>query len=115
MTFQSQLATDLTAVFFNADEYGEAVSYTPAGGAAKTITICYGDENAAAQTPQPPGDALIIWMKYSDAAAPLKGDTFVINSVTWYLDEILSGGRQDKCWEIRLTRSARRNLGGGVR
>ena len=113
--FTDQLDTDLTGVFFNAAEFAEAVSYTPVGGAARSITICYGDQNAASQTPQPPGDSLVIWMKYSDASAPLKGDAFTIDSVTWYLDEILSGGRLEKCWEIRLTRSARRNLGGGLR
>lgn len=115
MTFKTEIAADLTSVFFNAIEFAESVTYTPNGAAAKTIAICFGDEDLAAQTPAPPGDSMIILVQYADATAPGRGDKFTIDSVTWYLDAIVGGGRVEGIWQICVTRSARRDIGGGGR
>lgn len=112
MTLKDQIAADLTAVFFNSDEFGESATYTSSGGVAKTITICFGDEDLAAQTPAPPGDTMIIMVQYTDALTPRKGDTFTIDGVTWNLDRIAAGGPEEGIWHIRVTRSARRDIGG---
>ena len=115
MSFKTDIAADLAAVFFNPLEFGESVTYTPSGGAAKTITICYADENLAIQTPQPPGDSMIILVQYTDATAPGRGDSFTIHSATWYLEGITAGGPEEGIWHIRVTRSARRDIGGSGR
>lgn len=114
MTLKTQILADLP-VFFNVDEFAESVTYTPKGAAAKTVTICFGAEDPAAQTPAPPGDAMVILVKYADAAAPTTGDTFLIDGVTWNLSGIVSGGPEAGIWQIRVTRSARRDIGGGGR
>lgn len=112
MTLKTDMATDLTNVFFNADEFSESATYTASGSAAATITIGFEEENLAMQNPQPPGDSMVILVKYSDATSLGRGDSFSINSVTWYLDEIVSGGRAEGIWHVRVTRSARRDLTG---
>lgn len=111
--FNTQLSADMTNVFFNQAEFADPATYMQVGGMTKAITICYGDEDPGAMAVQPPGDSLIILVKYSDISAPLRGDKFWINAETWYLEEVISGGRPEGLWHIRITRSARRNLGGG--
>ena len=111
MTFKTQLATDMDA-FFNTDEFAESVTYTPFGGSAQTITARLTDEDPTIQTPAPSKDSAILIVKYSDSTAPAKGDTFTINSETWYLVEIVQGGRSEGVWHLRISRSARRDLGG---
>jgi hypothetical protein len=110
MTFQSQLATDLTGVFFNADEFAESAAYTPNGGAATTINVILAEEDPAIQSPTPPGDTMIVLAKYADIATPAKGDTFTINAETWYFVGITAGGAGEGVWHIRVSRSARRRL-----
>lgn len=39
MTLAAQIAADVETVFLNTDDFGEEVSYTPAGGAARTIVV----------------------------------------------------------------------------
>lgn len=114
-TFKDQLASDLVNVFFNPLEFGQAATYTPNGGAAVAITIVPGEEDLSGQVPSPPGDLMIILVQYADAATPAHGDTFTISGVTWYFDELVSGGPSSGVWHIRITRSARRDIGGGRR
>jgi hypothetical protein len=109
MTLKADMTTDL-ATFFNTDEFGESVTYTPSGGAGKTITIDFEDEDRASQTPAPPGDEMVILVKYSDATAAGRGDAFTIDSVTWYLESIVGGGPEEGIWHIKVTRSTRRSL-----
>jgi hypothetical protein len=110
MTLKTDLTTDLTT-FFNMDEFAESVTYTATGVAAKTITVILDKEDPTIQSVTPPGDRMIIWAKYADITAPRKGDTFTINSETWYVTGEPAGGRAEGIWHIEVSRSARRNLG----
>lgn len=107
---QSMFLADLSSVFFNIDEFAESVVYTPYGGTAKAITVVLSGENPAIQDPAAPGDEMIVIAKYADITAPRKGDTFTINSETWYVTGSPQGGRSEGVWHIRVTRSARRRL-----
>lgn len=113
MTFKTIISDDLTNVFFNVDEFAEAVTYTPNGGAARTIKVILTQEDPAIQTPAPPGDSMIIVVRYADITAPGRGDTFTINSETWYVDGAPAGGRSEGIWRIQVSRSARRDIRGG--
>jgi hypothetical protein len=113
--FETMLAADLSSVFFNAAEFAVAATYTPKGGLATPITICFADEDLASTTPQPPGDEMVILVRYSEVAAPLQGDKFTIRSVDWNLKGVLAGGREEGIWHIAVTRSVRRSIGGGGR
>lgn len=108
--FRDMLAADLDAVFFNVNEFAELITYTPNGGAAKYINIVPAAEDLAGQTPAPPGDTMVIMAKYSDIASPGRGDTFILNTVTWYFVELVGGGRMEGVWHIRISRSARRSV-----
>jgi len=112
MTFQSDLATDLSEVFFNTEEFSEEIVYTPSGGEASTIDVIVSQEDPTIQTPAPPGDTMIVAAKYADIASPGRGDTFTINSETWNFVGIVGGGRAEGVWHIRVSRSARRDVGG---
>jgi hypothetical protein len=112
MTFQSQLATDLTGCFFNTDEFSEAVSYTPNGGAATTVNVILAEEDPTIQSPTPPGDTMIVLAKHADIAAPAKGDLFTIDGAAWNFVGIVGGGPGEGIWHIRVSRSARRDIGG---
>lgn len=112
MTFKTQLAADLNNVFFNTDEFAESITYTPAGGTAKTITAICNVEDPASQTPAPPGDSMIILARSSEVTAPGRGDTYTIDTVTWYHEEIVSGGPKSGVYHIGLSRSARRVVEG---
>jgi hypothetical protein len=111
--FQNQLAADLANVFFNPDELGKSVIYTPSGGAGVAITVIPVGEDLSGQVPAPPVDMMVILVQYTDAAAPAHGDTYAnpLTGVTWYHEEIVSGGPESGIWHIRVTRSARRDLG----
>ena len=110
MTLAADMTTDL-AVFFNTNEFAESVSYTAKGGAAKTITVIPSDEDPAIEATIPPGDRMIVLAKYADITAPRRGDTFTINSETWYVVGEPAGGRAEGIWHIEVSRSARRQLG----
>lgn len=107
MTLKTDMAADLTNVFFNTDEFAESISYTPKGGAAATIKVILSDEDATIQSPTAPGDHMVVVAQYTDIATPQRGDTFTINSITWYFVEIVLGGRAEGLWHIRVSRSAR--------
>jgi hypothetical protein len=109
MTLAADLVTDLS-VFFNTSEFAESVTYTATGAAARTITVILTAEDPAIQTPAPPGDSMIILAKYADIAAPRRGDTFTINSETWYVVGDPQGGRAEGIWYIEVSRSARRRV-----
>lgn len=112
VTFKMQLAADLTEVFFNSDEFAEEAVYTPYGGVAKAVDLILSQEDPAIQTPAPPGDTMVVLAKFADIALPGRGDTFLINAETWFFVENVGGGRAEGIWHIRVSRSARRVVGG---
>lgn len=114
MSLKTQIAADLAAanIWFDVDAFAESVTYTPAGGIAKTITIIPDAEDPASQTPAPPGDSMIILARSSEVTAPGRGDAYTIDTVTWYHEEIVSGGPKSGVYHIMLSRSARRVVEG---
>lgn len=111
-TFKEQMAVDLNNVFSQA-EFGEAAIYTPHGGQPVAITCFPGEEDLSGQVPSPPGDIMVILVRVSDAVAPAHGDKFTIAGVNWNFEALASGGPTKGIWHIRVTRSARRDIGGG--
>ena len=110
MTLKADMTTDL-AVFFETDEFAEAVTYTAKGSTGKSIDVILTDEDPAIEATIPPGDRTVILAKYADITAPRRGDTFTINSETWYVVGEPAGGRAEGIWHIEVSRSARRQLG----
>ena len=115
MTFRTAAAADLTAVFFNSDEFADEIVYTPNGGAPATITAILTEEDPTIQTPAPPGDTMIVLARHADISSPGRGDAFAIDGEDWHFVEIVAGGRAEGIWHIRASRSARRDLGAGRR
>lgn len=111
MTLKEQMISDLSTVFFNEDDFAISGVYSPASGADSNISIIIDESVDALQSPQPPGDEMIIFVMESEVAAPNKeGDSFVINGETWYLVKNLSGSVGQGIWRLLLSRSARRML-----
>jgi len=110
MSFSGTLITDLS-IFFNTDEFADAVTYTPSGGEGTSIDIIILSSDEALQDPQPAGDELVILAQESDIPSPNPlGDTFTIDSTTYYLTRNEGGPKPDGIWRLRLSRSPRRQL-----
>ena len=103
------METDLS-VFFNEDEFAESVTYTPSGGDPVAVSIIIDASDESLQDPQPAADEIIISVRESEVSSPGTGDTFTIDSETWYVLEIISGPKATGIWRLRLTRSERRQL-----
>ena len=110
MTLKTQMVDDLS-VFFNEDEFAESVTYTPSGGDPVAVSIIPYTSDESLQDPQPAADEMIIEVRESEVASPNpQGDTFTIDSETWYIVENISGPKATGIWRLRLTRSERRQL-----
>jgi len=108
MSFRSQLTTDLD-VFFNTDEFGIEITYTPNGGSATTITVVPAGKSESIQSPPPAEDEADYKVKASDISSLSAYDTFTISGTTYYFKERL-GGEHSLIQTLRLTRSERRQL-----
>lgn len=111
MTFKTQLAADLDTVFFNADEFADAATYTPHSGAAQPVTLVRSEEDQSLTDPEAPGDSMIVLARVSEITTPARGDIFMIAGETWYFTELV-GGSAEGIWHIKVSRSARRVLEG---
>jgi len=110
MSFADTLITDLS-VFFNTEEFATSVTYTPSGGDGTSIDIIILSSDEALQAPQPAGDELVILAQEADIATPdPQGDTFTIDGVTYYLTANERGPKPDGIWQLRISRSQRRQL-----
>lgn len=99
MTLKAQLTSDLS-VFFDENEFAQAVTYN---GAPINVVVDYGkdqdmDNNSNATK-------AVMFVKVSDVASPEYRDTVVINTVTWYVLNILDG--DGYIWKINLYRDER--------
>jgi hypothetical protein len=105
--FEDMLAADLSAVFFNADEFAKSVAYTPAGGLAKMIKaiITYGEGEEYRGA-----DALNIEatmeIQASDVATVSVGDSIAIGLEIWQVIDAskISDGLIWSCILSRLNR-----------
>jgi len=112
MTLKTQIAADLNTVFFNTDDFADSVTYTPAGGTAKTIKaiIDYGvpDESGLSGM-----DAMNTEAEMEIQADATNGiaqvavnDAVTIGTDTWrviYARKIDDG----LIWRCRISRSTR--------
>ena len=110
MSFADAITTDLS-VFFNTNHFAVSVIYTPLNREGSTIPIIIASGDESLQDPQPAGDELVILAKESDIATPNpKGDRFTIDSITYYLTKNEAGPKPDGIWQLRISRSERRQL-----
>ena len=87
VTFVEQAVADLP-VFFNSDEFGEVVTYMPAGDSGTSITICRNEDDPG-MSDLASTDEMLILIKSAEIN-PKRGDTFIISGDTWYLKQVLS-------------------------
>jgi len=89
MTLSAQMASD-AATFLDTDDFGESVTYTPAGGEASSISAVVEKEDAF-QEAYVRGEGFataVLHVKVSDVDSPQHGDTFTISGKTWELDPL---------------------------
>jgi len=103
MTLKADILTDIDDVFYDIDEFAEVVSYTASGEDAASVTIIREEQDPSIMSDAPPGDEMIIRVKTSEVADPQRGDTFVIDTETWYLKANLGINGGDA--RLSLTRS----------
>lgn len=85
MTFKTQLALDLPAVFYNTDEGAETGTYTPRGGdpvPGITVNFGYGADDKA-EGADVSGVTGQVRIQVSDVAVVAAGDAITLDSGTW--------------------------------
>ncbi len=110
-TAQEDIVSGITDAL---DIIGIDATYTPSGGAAKTIRIGFGSRTTRTQGSQlvTGPDAIVIIKVFSaDVSNPQNGDTYVINGVTYYHRSVTSGGAMTGAWVLEVSKSARRYIG----
>lgn len=102
--FKDQLAADLESVFYNDDDFAEAISYTPYGGTAKNVKalVDYG-EGEQYQGSGAYDVRAALFVRVADLAAVTNKDTVVIDGQTWGVvgAEKINDGLE---WRIELNR-----------
>ena len=88
------LSEDLS-VFFDDDEHGTSVTYTPTGythpsSRTKTITVIF--DRGYVETADIEGDAPVATCKAADVPDLAQGDKFTINSVVYKVVEVQPDG-----------------------
>jgi hypothetical protein len=75
MTLRDRILTDLDDVFFNTDDFAEALTYTPAGGTAKTINGIFREPYQAMNPVTAEVEATVPYalVKTADLAAGVRG------------------------------------------
>ena len=117
MTLKTQMTSDLSA-FFSGDEFAEAVIYTPSSsdvsppaGDPVPIMVIMEETDPSIMDVAPPADSMVLHLLYSDVPDPQRGDTFTIESETWYLIENIGGGSREGTWKLLVSRSDKRRIG----
>ncbi len=84
MTLADDITADLS-IFFDASEFGQAVTYTPSGGAPVAITVIFDPENVGfdAYSEAPDNEAATALCKTSDVPGAGHKDTLLIAGVTY--------------------------------
>jgi hypothetical protein len=113
MTLKDQILSDLDDVFYNTDDFGESVTYTPEGevGAATIIIPMAADPTLSDPDILADMTTIRIRMSFFDAYGgiePGRGDTILWNGVTYYVTNKVGGDPQSGEWTLEITRSTRR-------
>lgn len=82
MTFQSQLDTDATAVFLNADEFAESFTYTFEDGTTRAITGVFVEMVGALDAVQQ-GTFYVHDNTTTGVASPKRGEKITRNGEVW--------------------------------
>ena len=87
MSLLTQIESDLTDVFFSSDDFAQAATYTPSGGVAVSVNVIFDDEYTGTNlgTGEIDTAAPQVRVITGDVTGIKNGDTFIINSVTYYV------------------------------
>ncbi len=87
MTLKEQMTDDMS-IFYNEDEFGEEIDYTPKGGAQIQVTAII-DRDYPFQEPYlrgPDTATALISVQKSEVSTPQYGDIFGFDSQIWEMD-----------------------------
>ena len=85
------------AVFFNSGEFGSTATYTPTGGAAKTVdvVITYSEDLAAFSAGNTQAAFAIAEFRRDQVTDPKKYEKFVIDGVTWQMETVIQADAEN--------------------
>ena len=96
MTFKdTTLKDDIKNIFFNKDEFAEDLQYTPSGGIAQTVTVILDRLNTVQNdSADRENETKTIRLKIPTditigIAVPAHGDSIVLDSITYKLNEVV--------------------------
>jgi len=106
MTLKAIIAADLSAVFLNANELGESVTYTPEGEDGTSIVAIVNrdgtiEEDSGSGMEQDVYASLLI--QVADVTTPGRGDTVTFDSFTWGVVG-WENAVANQAWRVRVYR-----------
>jgi hypothetical protein len=109
MTLKTDILNDV-AIFFDTDDFGLAATYTVKGGTSGIdVTVILDQVQDAETAKQSRGEAYYahqgrLWCQVSEVAAPHAGDSFLVGTDTWIVQEVIGGNTV--AWELAVYRSS---------
>jgi hypothetical protein len=109
MSLKTDLVGDVS-IFFDTDDFGLAATYTVKGGTSgSSVTVVLDQVQDSETTKQSRGEAYYahqgrLWCQVSEISRPQAGDTFVIGTDTWVVQDVIGGNAV--AWELAVYRSA---------
>ena len=107
MSFKTQIASDLSAVFFNSDEFAESGLYTSKDGTitAKPVLVILQNQQKDGITNYGAAESVIAFIKKADVADPKRYDVITVSSVVYTVQSRISGDGGH--WEL-ITEAGRK-------
>ena len=107
MTLTDDMISDLTEIFFDADETAFEACYN---GSAEPILMLEHSLDPAIQDQEAGPNVRVVEVMTADVADPQRGDYFTISGARWNLKSNLGGGPRAGTWTLELTRQSRRGM-----
>lgn len=105
--------SDDRAVFFDADDFALAATYTPASGPAVAVTVLDWKPDMAgplgtpgfALSPAAADAARLVWLRRDEVAAPARGATLTIDGAAYPVRDVITS-QDGQIWQLALGKPA---------
>lgn len=101
MSFQDQIASDLTDVFLNTADFAESVTYTPVSGSPSTLDAVFEPYSGSIQRDEHLSTVQSARLHLANTISPAIGDTFTIDGLVWNFHGIESSDASGLVLELR--------------
>jgi hypothetical protein len=110
MTLKTQIASDVSTLFFNADDFAQSGVYNFHGSTtSKAISLILDKNMKLSATEYGAAAMATVWVKNSDIAAPAIYDTILTGGVTYRVLSLVQG--DGYVWQLSVEADQRQRPG----